>query len=270
MPKYLIQLASTSVLLLLTLALVPTASAQTLDNTCRYSSTQSRVKRLGFQPWEQQLSLRCGEAFEVGGFHDHTGNYASDTKIRITGPYFDAGKIDGKPIANGQQFQTAVIPGHNYQYTVRVRTRGMDGGACEDYSYVNVHCPAPTPTPTVQPTPSSTPTPEACHYSSTQARVKHDSRDTAKDQHWHQELRIKCFEAFEVGGFHDHTGQYADDVKLRVEGPYMNWNKFQNGDRVNVAFPGEYRLYVTTKGQRGETCQDMAKVQVRCDWNWPR
>jgi hypothetical protein len=51
---------------------------------CSYSSTQARVHRDVSQPWEQAITLTCGQSFETGSFHDGTGQFAGDTTLVVT------------------------------------------------------------------------------------------------------------------------------------------------------------------------------------------
>jgi hypothetical protein len=98
---------------------------------------------------------------------------------------------------------------------------------------------------------------EMCQYGSTQARVQKNINDP-----WVQEKTINLGEGFNVGSFHDHTGQFANDTVLRVDGPDGFFSNYHNGDMVRPTRSGSYELSVTTVGKEGGACEEKAKVNV--------
>ncbi len=96
-----------------------------------------------------------------------------------------------------------------------------------------------------------------CTYNSTQSRVQADV-----SQPWSSAITIGLNGYFNVGGFHDGTGQFSDDTMLIVTGPNSYWGLFHNGDRVYARDPGVYTLTVTTPNQNGGGCQDNSTVAV--------
>lgn len=235
------------------------ASAQ----SCNYSSTQARVQNNISTPWSQNIQVGCDKSFNVGSFHNGTGQFASDTQINIVGPNGQNGNIN-LPVSNGQRVSVPSIG----TYFVFVSTNGNFSGGCYDVATVNVVC-NPTPKPTSQPEPITKPN-NSCNYSSTQARVQKDVSDS-----WKQNLELSCGERFNVGSFHDNTGQFAGDTKLKVTGPSILFglmrlnHDFGNGQSIKATFPGTYKLKVTTNNQKGKACEEMASVKVTCpSWVW--
>lgn len=253
------------------------SSSSQRPQTCAYSSTQARVKRIGHHPWEQHLNLSCGESFEVGGFHDQTGQYANDVTIQVTGPDFNQSNY-----RNGDKF-TFHVPG---QYQVIVTTNSQPShqyGACWDRATVTVSCPRPTPTPSPTATPKPTSTPgdqQSCEHQSTQVRVKREGFTNS----WQEDLVIQSCrrETIELGSFHNGTDQYATDTEIIVWdagvpnhlldqfGDFFK-QRLTNGDKY-IVMP--FRTYIVKAKTRnswgktnlGEACKDETTVQVRCDW----
>lgn len=253
------------------------------STSCPYGSTQARVQQSITHDWTQQLTLQCQDSFRVGSFHDHTGAFANDTTLKVTHPNGVVDKLvwwkgNGETISADQ----------NGIYTLQVTTIGWDGEACEQTATVVRNCdgvlpnptiiPLPTivpgPTPTPPSTPSPTPEPTQCQFGSTQARVQEDSKHD-----WRSSLQLNCGESFRVGGFHDNTGQFSNQVNLEVRATFdlpltgeITYAKaVKNGDTIrSFVYPAEYVLQVTTPGQSGLACSDSAKVTVSCsswfDW----
>lgn len=97
----------------------------------------------------------------------------------------------------------------------------------------------------------------SCAYGSTQARVQRDSSLA-----WSQSLTVWEGESFNVGSFHNHTGQFAHDTLLRVDGPNF-FSNYHNGDKVWPNKPGKYVLSVSTVGGSGGGCEEKVTVDVR-------
>lgn len=228
-----------------------TVIVRRVSATCSYSSTQARVQKNTSDPWKSSVDVLCGESFNVGSFHNETGQFATDTTLKVDGPNFTGF------FSNGQSIK-AYDAGN---YTLTVTTNNQSGSACTQQATVRVTCPTPTNTPTPTPTPTQQ---AGCSYSSTQARVQKDINDP-----WKSYVEVSCFESFNVGSFHNQTGQFAGDTDIHVRGPFIDWH-FNNADRIPVAFPGFYDVTVTTNNQSGATCTDTAYVKVYCSLPWMR
>lgn len=206
---------------------------QVVAANCQYGSTQARVQRNIYDPWKQYMEISLGESFRTGSFHDGTGQFAGDTYMFVTGPGF------GYPPTVGNE--TVVRPTVEGTYVLNVVTRGRYGGGCEEKASVVVKKPA-----------------AACRYGSTQSRVQRDIRDP-----WKQQMTIRLGESFNVGGFHDHTGRFAGDVKIEVINPAGRAMVRRNGEAFVPKRTGMFRVRVTTPGQTGEACRQVARVEVR-------
>lgn len=237
----------------------------TFAQSCNYGSTQARVQNNINTPWSQTIQVGCDRGFNVGSFHNGTGQFANDTKINIVGPNGAGGDINTQ-VSNGQR---VFVPSTG-TYFVFVSTNGNYSGGCYDVATVNVVCnPAPQPPSTPKPQPTNKPS-GSCSYGSTQARVQKDTNDA-----WKKDMTLNCGERFNVGSFHDNSGQFAGDTKLRVTGPSVFFglmklnHDFSNGQSIKATFPGTYRLKVTTNGQSGSACGEVATVKVSCSsWVW--
>lgn len=214
--------------------------------SCTYNSTQARVQKDITDPWKQHIAVGCGRSFNVGSFHDDTGQFAGDTRLRVTGPGHDTFYRNGD----------TVRVTNNGRYTLSVHTNNQRGDACRQQATVDVTC---APTPTATPTPA----PQDCPYSSTQSRVQ-----KTVNQPWQQELVIACGETFNVGSFHDHTGQFAGDTTIHVTGPYGFSYTPNNADTVRIVWPGAYTVRVVTPGHHGPTCMDESRVTAVCTIPW--
>lgn len=259
---------------------VSPTQATTSTNSCRYSSTEARVKLKGSSDWHKNLDIGCKKHFKMGSFHDGVlDDYAQDTVFEVVYPDGTSDRMifwrgNGKTIKADK----------NGVYTIKVSTKRQDGVACADVATVVRNCgghghyPQPTMLPVPEPTERPTPPPggnhDRCEYSSTQARVQRNEKE-----HWTENLELKCGESFRVGGFHNGTGLFSDDTiltvtttfNLPVKGEVSYKKVFQNGDTVLTApFSANYRLDVTTPGQGGAACMDTARVSVSCsgwfDW----
>lgn len=107
----------------------PSAPAST---SCSHQNTQARVQKDESQPWTQNLKINCFESFRVGSFHNGTGQFATDTIV----------KIQGQGINGNWQFKngdTIHVPFRG-RYTVQVTTRDQRGTACEERATVEVSC----------------------------------------------------------------------------------------------------------------------------------
>lgn len=263
----------------LAVAIVPN-KANAMEN-CKYSSTQARIQQSIHHDWTQSLQLGCQQSFRIGSFHDHTGKFANDTTLTVTQP---SGAMEKYVWWKGNG---RTIPAtQNGTYTLKVTSIGQSGAACEETATVTRNCDGTVPEPTIlpppiivpgpQPTPSATPVPQPgqCQYSSTQARVQKDIKHD-----WQRSLSLNCGESFRVGGFHNGTGQFSNNVRLAVvarfdiplAGEVTYQKQFSNGATVRTfVYPATYTLHVTTPNQGGAACQDTATVAVTCsswfDW----
>lgn len=197
--------------------------------TCQYTSTQARVHKDFSDPWKESMSLQLGESFEAAGFHNNTGELGNDVVIQVSGPNVV------QFVTNGQKF----TPSQVGKYTVFVNTRDRFGRGCSDKATVNV---------TAQTT---------CQYGSTQARVQKDFSDP-----WKEVITIRRGETFNVGSFHDTTGQFASDTTLKVTNPQQNVRTYRNGSVVRALQVGLYTLNVKTKNRTGGACEASAQVWV--------
>lgn len=224
------------------------------ENQCRYRDTQARVQNNINVPWQQHITVGCEATFNVGSFHDGTGQFANDTSLEVVGPYpFRAF------FQNGQRVQ---VP-YSGRYTLHVTTNGQTGSQCYQAATVIVNCPS-LPTGGFSQQPQPTPT-SSCNYSSTQARVQTDI-----EHDWKSSIDIKCGEKFNVGSFHNATGQFANDTSIRVTGPQGLNHTFRNADRLRALYPGTYQVHVTTNNQSGGACEEKATVNVSCPGEWWR
>ncbi len=216
------------------------ASAQVIN--CQYGSTQARVQKDVRDPWKPEITIQQGETFNIGSFHDGTGQFANDTVLQVVGP----GHIEFHQ--NGQ----AISVPQTGQYTLYVNTRNQFGGGCSEQAKVHVRAKV-SPTPPVTP---PTPIPTLCPYKNTQARVQADiTRD------WEKVIGIWKGSSFNVGSFHNETGQFASDTRIRVNGQGMA-KDFSNAGKVTPTGTGWYSIKVTTRGYTGSACQETAWVYV--------
>lgn len=210
------------------------AAAQT---ACQYNSTQARVQKDINDPWKSRLSAHCGETFNVGSFHNNTGQFATDTKIEIKGRVYNQDSVSIEA-TNGQ---TITLPQYAYgTYTVKVTTPGQSGRACRASATVRVTCDRPP----------------SCMYDSTQARVQATTNDP-----WVQKLSLLNTGTFNIGSFHNNTGQFAEDTKLVVYGPRGS-KTYTNGATVEANKSGLYTLSVSTSNQSGANCKAKAYTYV--------
>ncbi|MFQ5492807.1 MAG: hypothetical protein ACE5DX_01455 [Candidatus Dojkabacteria bacterium] len=134
------------------IAATPTPTPTDTPVECPYSSTQARVQQNASSPWAGSINIVCGESFNVGSFHNGTGQFAGDTTIRVFSP-------NGSTITlgNGQSYTTSNSwPG---LYRVEVTTNGYNHPNCEGTASAicsEVITPTPTPTDTLTPTPTPT------------------------------------------------------------------------------------------------------------------
>ncbi len=214
--------------------------------SCSWGSTQARVQTNINDPWKSSVTVGCDRSFNIGSFHNGTGQFAGDTTLWITGPGIS------QPFRNGDTVRTSF----DGTYTLSVTTNGQSGPACSEQAQTTVSCFLPTPTPTPLPSPSI---PLTCTYMSTQARVQKDSNDP-----WKSTMAVACGDAFNVGSFHNNTGQFAGDTFLFVADPSGNTWTQKNGERVVAGRPGTYVVVAATSGQGGASCVDAATVVASC------
>lgn len=101
-------------------------------------------------------------------------------------------------------------------------------------------------------------TQSGCSYNNTQARVQLNSSDP-----WKESMTVNSDQQFNVGGFHNGTGQFADDVTISLVGPGIN-RTVRNGETISNLQPGFfYFVNVTTNNQNGNSCTQSAHVYVR-------
>lgn len=214
---------------------------------CTYGSTQARVQNSITVPWAQTITVGCEKTFNVGSFHNATGQFADDTALQMTGPgnfntYF----------RNGDTVRVHE-PG---TYTLRVTTNNQDGPACTETATIQVNCQQPAPPP-----PTPTPVPAGtCQYRDTQARVQNSLATP-----WSQAIHVGCEKTFNVGSFHNGTGQFAGDTTAVVSGPGGFYRTVRNGETVTAQENGIYVLHVSTNGQTGFGCSETATISVQCN-----
>ncbi|KXK27314.1 MAG: hypothetical protein TR69_WS6001000189 [candidate division WS6 bacterium OLB20] len=196
---------------------------------CQYFSTQARVQKDSADPWKQNTLIQCGQTFNVGSFHNGTDQFAADTILTVSDP---SGAL--KLYSNGDSVPTQL----EGRYTLRVTTRGQSGAACFASAYVEC---------------SNQPVVTQCTYQNTQARVH---KDVTQD--WVPSMKLACGETFEVGSFHNGTGQFAQDTLITVRTPDGTTANYKNGDKVTTDTAGRYDVIVTTEGQTGPSCTDSA------------
>jgi hypothetical protein len=113
-------------------------SNQASGGNCSYGSTQARVHPNITIPWTQTLTIACGQSFEIGGFHDGTGQFATDVTLKVTGPNgftFTGG--------NGAKVTTPNVAGI---YTLTVTTNGC-GNSANLTDTATVTCTSTSPNP---------------------------------------------------------------------------------------------------------------------------
>lgn len=207
---------------------------------CQYASTQARIQKedLPFptspstHPWKQSINIQLGndKYFNVGSFHNNNGQFATDTRLRLIGPNTDI------RFSNGNTY----LPQFPGDYTLYVTTIDRYGAACEDRAYITVH-----------------PAQDTCPYSSTQARVQKDVY-----HNWKPSLTLRAGQSFNVGSFHDQTGQFAADTSLKITGPNGFSMNAWNAATINNVTQGVYVLSVKTNGKTGANCEESAVVNV--------
>ncbi len=213
--------------------------------SCSYGNTQARVQNSITVPWAPSITVGCEKTFNVGSFHNGTGQFAGDTSLLVTGP----GNFTGY-FRNGDTVRVQ----HPGTYTLNVTTNNQDGPACSETATVNVVCPNTPPPPTPTPIPAG-----QCQYRDTQARVQNSIRTP-----WSQAIRVGCEKTFNVGSFHNGTGQFAGDTTAVVTGPNGFYRTVRNGETVTAGINGIYVLQVNTNGQSGFGCSETASVSVQC------
>ncbi|MGI5841173.1 MAG: hypothetical protein ACOX6N_03090 [Patescibacteria group bacterium] len=203
---------------------------------CIYRDTQARVQKNISDPWKKEMSLNRGEYFNVGSFHNGTGQFANDTWIKVSDP---GGRIFWA--SNGESLQTT-IPGI---YKVEVGTHNQTGLGCFETAWIRV---MPI---------KSVVRDDICLYGSTQSRVQQDIF-----HHWDHYIKINQGGYFNVGSFHNQTGQFAHDTTIEVVGPEGERRFLKNGNRIKAERSGIYRVIVRTGGQSGSGCMDTSTVEV--------
>jgi len=210
---------------------------------CSYGSTQARVQNNVNIPWQPSIAVGCEKSFRVGGFHNGTGQFASDVTLHVTGPnYF------GAYFKNGDTVQVSSAG----DYTLTVETSNQQGGGCTEQARISVVCPN---------TPPVVPQAVQCAYGSTQARVQNNGQTP-----WAPSTAIGCERVFNVGSFHNGTGQFAPDTYLYVSGPGIG-SYYTNGQQVRIPDAiqnGTYTLSVSTYNGSGSACSEAASVSYNC------
>lgn len=216
------------------------------SSQCTNGSTQARVQNNVSVPWTQHTAVGCERVFNVGSFHNGTGQFAPDTYLYVSGPGI------GQFYGNGQQVH---IPNsvQNGTYSLSVTTANQSGPACTETASVSFNCPVH---------PTATPIPNGqCIYSSTQSRIQKNATDP-----WVKNLALNCNESFTVGSFHNNSAQWATDTSILVTDPYgYGAANIKNGQRIRAFFPGQYMITAATPGQNGPQCADISFVTVQCN-----
>lgn len=118
----------------------PTTSTTSVPQGCPYGSTQARVQPNINIDWTRTLTINAGESFRIGSFHNATGQFASDTRIEVSGPNgFSYNCNTSNSGCNGHTI-SGVIAG---TYTVIVKTFTGSGSffsesECNARAIVNV------------------------------------------------------------------------------------------------------------------------------------
>ncbi len=181
------------------------------EPSCSYSSTQARVQRDITDPWKPSLTICLGESFRVGSFHNATGQFANDTKLKVQGPSFSNSYSNGWTIR----------PPRIGTYTLYVTTNSQSGSACEETATVIVRdcatptptvIPNPTPTPTPKPTLIPTPTPEPTpEHTSTCTNLRIVSGNNKKAP---VEVKFEVFGEDNLGDIRRYKIYFGDGEKL--------------------------------------------------------
>lgn len=184
--------------------------------SCPYGSVQSRVHRDASKPWAQAIGVFLGKSFEVGSFHDGTGQLTGCcTSIHVTGP----NGFSSFPPNLG-----VVTPPALGTYTVQATCGGHT-----DTATVTVKDPS-------------------CPYGSIQARVHRNV-----NYPWAQSITILLGQGFDVGSFHDGTGQLTTCcTSIRVTGPNGYLAFPANLGRIIPPARGVYTVRATC-GDRANT-----------------
>lgn len=136
----------------------PTPTPTSTPSTCSYSSTQVRVQPNSSVGWSQSLTINPGDHFNIGGFHNGTGQFSSDVSFAITGDGMDNVPIPVTSPGTSYVYQYGGPTTYGV-YTIKGTTTGQSGPNCEDSVIITVTSTStPTPTPTSTPKPTSTPT----------------------------------------------------------------------------------------------------------------
>ncbi len=183
--------------------------------TCKNGSTQSRVQTNSSSPWSPSLNLKPGESFNVGSFHNGTGQFATDTTLLVTGPGgYQVLATNGQTIKSEQE---------GY-YVLRVFTREQWGAGCEEMSlvYVSKNTPLVTLTPTSGPvyTPSSAPIPTGTN---------------------------KKYNFIDVNGYVDANGVYLNNGTLEVTDPTGYKSTYTGTRRPYAWYSGTYTFRLGDK-----------------------
>src|SRR5688572_28359152 len=71
----------------------------TAEVQCKYRDTQARVQNNINTPWSTNITVGCERSFNVGSFHDGTGQFANDTVLHLTGPGMNQFYSNGNTIS---------------------------------------------------------------------------------------------------------------------------------------------------------------------------
>ena len=218
------------------------------DNVCD-GTVRVLIRQNQNSNWSQNIALNAGDSFVVGTFINGVQTQSSAVLVRVLYPNGMTNLF-----TNGDKVQ-ANVPG-----TWEVGTAANDSlrTPCTDQGAVTITVNGAN---LVTPTPFAGMTPAvnwgACVYNSTQARVQEDVSHA-----WNQTITISQGSWFNVGGFHNGTGQFSSDTAINVHGPNGYVGTFYNGNRINAESAGTYTVTVVTSNQSGSACQDIATVKV--------
>lgn len=203
--------------------------------------------------WTQNLTLNPGQSFWVGTFENGVQVIDNTSMVRVLYP-------DGmvNVFSNGDRVE-ANMSG-NYEVSTAANDPLRNSCAANGQPAVTVmvtggNVAAPTPFPVTTPANAYT---SNCAFNSTQARVQEDVNHA-----WNNSVNINQGGWFNVGSFHNGTGQFTNNSMMTVYGPTGYMGTFNNGERIWAKDPGTYTVYVWTPNQSGAACQDQATVHVQ-------
>ncbi|MGI5827544.1 MAG: hypothetical protein ACOX6V_00815 [Patescibacteria group bacterium] len=105
-----------------------TKPAPRITQQCLYGSTQARVQPNIHTHWQPEITIREGETFRVGSFHNHTGTFAHDTIMWVVGPRGQSDTVNNESVIRADTSGT---------YVLHVQTTHQTGTGCEAQAVVH-------------------------------------------------------------------------------------------------------------------------------------